>query len=294
MKERFLDWKPSRESAGLFVHIDKILDSYEKQGYRLTLRQLYYQLVARDLIPNSTKSYDRLGNITNRGRLAGYIDWAMIEDRARTPRVNPHWDSPKDIVLSAAKQYYEARWPDQEWYIEVWCEKDAVSNILNPVCRRWDVLFLANRGYNSQTAMYDSSKRFQEALDDNKSVRVLYFGDHDPSGIDMSEDIQRRLGLFLQGPDELFESLDRVALTMEQIRQYRPPENPAKEVDPRYAKYAAKYGESSWELDALEPSVLAALTDSAIQQYADDTIFEQVQEREESRKQQIRKLAESL
>ena len=102
MKQHFQDWKPSAESVSLLLRIDEVLGSYEQQGYKLTLRQLYYQLVARDLIANTVESYGKLGNILSRGRLSGQIDWAMIEDRVRVPRLNTHWDSPAQIEIGRA------------------------------------------------------------------------------------------------------------------------------------------------------------------------------------------------
>ena len=103
MKERFINWNPTGKSAALLSAIMDILEEYREQGYRLTLRQLYYQLVSRDLIANRTREYKRIGNIVNRARLAGYIDWSMIEDRVRIPAVNSHWDSPADILEAAAE-----------------------------------------------------------------------------------------------------------------------------------------------------------------------------------------------
>ncbi|GAG26441.1 unnamed protein product, partial [marine sediment metagenome] len=162
MREWFKDWRPNRKSLILVDHINSILDDYRKQGYILTVRQVYYQLVSRDLIPNTEKSYDGVINIVNRGRLAAFIDWAMIEDRARIPKSRSHWNSPSEILEAAADSYYKSRWETQADYVEVWCEKDAVSNIIQPVCHKFDVTFLANRGYLSQSALYAAAQRLIE------------------------------------------------------------------------------------------------------------------------------------
>lgn len=289
MKKKFIEWKPSGNSSNLIDKSNEILDDYNKQGYILTLRQLYYQLVSRDIIANKVKSYTMLGNIISNGRLAGLIDWEMIEDRSRSYRTNSHWNSPKEILDAAASSYYLNRWEDQHYYVEVWCEKDAVSNILQPVCSKWDVLFMANRGYSSQSAMYNAYQRIYYKIREGKKIKIIYFGDHDPSGIDMTRDIEDRLGTFLFSS---FEDVNRVALNLDQVKKYNPPENPAKSTDSRYQSYIEKFGYSSWELDALEPKILADLVEKTILKYVDLTIFKTIERKEKEEIQFIKDIAE--
>ena len=297
MKEVYQDWHPSKESYRLLSAITDILEYMEDQGYKLTLRQLYYQLVSKDFIENSVKEYMKIGKVVSRGRLAGLIDWSMIEDRLRVPQSRGHWDSPKEIIMTAARTYYRARWENQDSYIEVWCEKDAVSNIIEPVCRRWDVTFMANRGYSSQSAMYEAAKRYKAAHFEGKELILIYFGDHDPSGIDMTRDIRDRMELFL-GYRELVaeENIDiqveRVALNMDQVDEYNPPENPAKVTDSRFAGYVKIYGYSSWELDALEPNVLNQLVENKIKGFVDQDLWDEVEILEEEHKDRLRKVAD--
>ncbi len=294
MKQVIKEWSQKAGSLALLSRIDQILTKWEKMGYKLTLRQLYYQLVSRDVIANTLEQYNRIIRIVGRGRLAGFIDWAMIEDRVRIPKSNTHWASPNDILRAAASSYYRSRWVGQDNYVEVWCEKDAVSNIIEPVCRKWDVLFLANRGYSSQTAMYDAYERLTMESRCGKSVFVIYLGDHDPSGMDMTHDITGRLGLFLaEGEDIDFDEVDRIALNKDQIDKYNPPENPAKVTDSRYKKYVIQYGPSSWELDALDPPVLSGIVEKAILQYVDQEKFNAVAEEEREHKEKLEELADS-
>ena len=292
MREAFKEWSPNRPSFELLEYIADILNNYREQGYRLTLRQLYYQLVSRDRIANSVKEYTRIGNIVSRARLAGYIDWDDIEDRVRVPKSRSHWDDPSEILRASARSYYRSRWDDQDDYLEVWCEKDAVSNILEPVCREWDVTFLANRGYSSQSAMYEGYRRLEEAQALDKRILILYFGDHDPSGVDMTRDIEDRLGLFLYHMEDPFKGVDRVALNMDQVDEYGPPENPAKMSDSRFQSYVEVYGPSSWELDALEPKVLAGLVADKITERIDMEKWEAVVEKEDWHKLQLQKIAD--
>ena len=289
----FKDWNPSYKSEFLIARINEILAQYEEMGYKLTLRQLYYQLVSRDIIPNSMREYNKIGNVVNNGRLAGLIDWDMIEDRVRIPDSRAHWESPSEILDMAARMYYRSRWDNQDYYIEVWCEKDAVSNIIQPVCRNFDITFMANRGYSSQSAMYEGSLRLWEAYDKGKVPIIIYLGDHDPSGIDMTRDIEDRLGIFLENNGK-FKSVSRIALNMDQVEKYNPPENPAKMTDSRFMTYVKTFGHSSWELDALEPKVLENLIQTEIEQYINWDDWNEVIELEEEHKKLLLEISNNL
>ncbi len=300
MKQQFIDWNPTYDTRELLSYITKVLQDYRRQGYILTVRQLYYQLVSQDLIANSVKSYHRLVGITSKGRLAGMIDWRMIEDRGRKPIINAHWDDPKEILQTAVNAYYTDRWRDQDSYVEVWCEKDAVSNILAPVCQEWDVTFMANKGYSSQSAMYAAFGRFShQFIEYGKGLNILYFGDHDPSGIDMIRDIDDRMCLFLDSELECESSYSglsvrRIALSMEQVDKHNPPENPTKTLDPRYKTYQVEFGDSSWELDALSPDILSGLVEVGIKEFLDLSLFEEVAAEEEEAKEKMKKHIEDF
>jgi len=94
-----------RRTLAMIQVANDIIEEYAAMGFSLTLRQLYYQFVARGLIPNSERSYKNLGVIINDGRLAGLIDWDAIEDRTRNLQGNPHWNDPASIVRSAASSF---------------------------------------------------------------------------------------------------------------------------------------------------------------------------------------------
>lgn len=277
MRERFITRKFSEASAGVIVTANEILEEYEGQGLVLTLRQLYYQFVARGLIPNKQSEYKRLGSIINDARLAGLIDWSMMEDRTRTLRTITKWDSPAEIVEAVAKQYKEDLWSSQVYRPEVWIEKDALVGVIERACRDLRVEFFACRGYSSQSAQYEAGQRFRRYIDAGQTPVVFHFGDHDPSGIDMTRDNADRLTMF--AGEEL--DVRRLALTFEQVEQYSPPPNPAKESDSRHEGYAAKYGNESWELDALEPTVIDALIRDNIETLIDRKKWKRA-EREEA------------
>jgi hypothetical protein len=256
------DFRPATMRA---IHqANAIIATYLAQGYKLTLRQLYYQFVARDLIPNTQKDYKRLGSIINDGRLAGLIDWEAIEDRTRNLESLAHWSSPSDIMGAVAMQYRTDRWENQPHRVEVWIEKEALAGVFERICQELDVPYLSCRGYTSQSEMWAASQRLIEYEEAGQEVVILHFGDHDPSGIDMTRDIRDRLALFGCGAD-----VRRLALNMDQVHAYDPPPNPAKLTDSRIASYIRAHGRQSWELDALEPQVMAALVRDAITELID-------------------------
>ncbi len=238
--------------------IDKanvILEEYNTQGYDLTLRQLYYQFVSRGLIPNNQREYKNLGSIINDARLAGLIDWDFIVDRTRAVRGNNHWEQPSDIISASARQFLINKWADQPFRIEVWIEKDALIGVIERVCASLDISYFSCRGYVSQSEVHEAAKdRLIPYERKGQKTVILHLGDHDPSGIDMSRDIKDRLRIFGCRAE-----VKRIALNMDQVQEYAPPPNPAKLTDSRATGYIREFGDESWELDALEPSVIGKL-----------------------------------
>ncbi len=185
--------KMGKENKARLLKINSIIEEYHKMGYKLTLRQLYYQLVSRNVVPNDPKEYDKLGNLLTKGRMAGVVDWDAIEDRIRVPRHTYEVDNIEDAIKDAEEHYRLDRMADQNKYVEMWVEKDALSNVLSRKTQHYHVRLMVNRGYSSTTAMFDSYERFLPQLAKGKSVDVLYLGDHDPSGLDMVRDIYDRV-----------------------------------------------------------------------------------------------------
>jgi hypothetical protein len=249
----------------------------------LTLRQLYYQFVSRDIIPNTQKSYKNLGSVVNDARLAGLIDWDTIVDRTRELRTLSHWNDPSDIVEACSKQFNIDRWAGQKFRPEVWIEKDALVGVFERICRELDVPLFSCRGYTSQSEMWSAGQRMLGYRRKKQVPVVFHFGDHDPSGKDMSRDIQDRIDLFT-GNQLKFE---RLALNMDQVEEYGPPPNPAKITDSRATAYIAEFGDESWELDALEPAVLAALVREAIQGVVDQNKMDEATAEQERHRETL-------
>lgn len=285
-KIKYIDREFRNETLRIISVANRICQEYAGQGFTLTLRQLYYQFVARGLIPNRDAEYKRLGSIINDARLAGLLDWNYLEDRTRNLRSLGHWSSPAGVVFSAYRGYRIDRWAGQQYRPEVWIEKDALVGVIEGVCEANDVPFFSCRGYTSQSEVWRAAQRLLGYHD--QTPIIFHLGDHDPSGIDMTRDITDRLELFIGGSLEL----RRLALNFNQVEQYNPPPNPAKTTDSRYAGYIRLHGEESWELDALEPTVIAALIQDAINSVRDDVEWDRSGHEQESQRDLLRLAAD--
>lgn len=263
---------------------NEIIDKYLAMNLRLTLRQLYYQFVAHHGLPNTERSYQNLGKLISEARLAGLVDWSAIEDRGRVADEPRHWSSAKKLIDVALDQFRLDRWKTQMHYVELWVEKQALAGVLEPVAEKNHVTLMVNKGYSSQSAMYESAQRFLRRSDEVESSILLYLGDHDPSGEDMVRDVRDRLHLF--GVRKLV--VVKVALTMAQVKHYGPPPNPAKLTDSRAKGYVEKHGDESWEVDALDPDVLVKLIQAHIDEFLNHDEMEKIVAKEEAQKKRVR------
>ncbi len=284
--EQFRYRKFHKKNLILLEKIKEILIEYARQGIKVTLRQLYYQLVSRDIIPNKTSEYGKLSTLLTDGRYNGEIDWNAIEDRVRVPKIPMTFEDVEELIENAKNWYKLDRWEGQEYYVELWSEKDALSSVIAPITEKLQIPFIVNRGYSSASAMYEAKRRL---LEQDKKKIILYLGDHDPSGLDMDRDIRDRLTEF--GVDV---EVIRIGLTQEQIKQYNPPTNPAKVTDPRSTEYIERYGDISWEVDALKPEVLQELIETNIKTYLDVKKYNEIVEQEEEEIKPIEEFAKKL
>lgn len=294
MKRKFIEHTFKDDTLKIIDQANAILSEYQRQGYKLSLRQLYYQFVARGLRENTERSYKALGGLISDARNAGLIDWDMIEDRGRDTVTPSHWDSPADIIRAAAQSFRIDKWADQDWHIEVMVEKDALSGVLEPICRQEDIRITANKGYSSSSTMYEIGRRLHSMARRGKDICIVYLGDHDPSGLDMTRDVLDRLRLYSEMADELGRlDVVRVALNYDQVQQWNPPPNPAKTTDSRSKAYIDQYGETSWELDAVSPTQLAGLLQRVIAEHRDDSLWREAVEREQDWRQELNDFADN-
>lgn len=327
--KRFRNKRIGDDRMRMIEQAQEILSEYDT---KLTARQLYYQFVARDLIPNTPRSYQNLTTLITDARYAGLIDWDAIEDRGREPSIPLQFENLRERVDSALANYRLPRWEDQPYYAELWVEKQALAGVLAPLARDYHVPLMVNKGYSSASAMYESAMRiraatgfagdwwpdFEERINNDEELQIndsgspeyervmdryrkeivtetkesfiFYLGDHDPSGEDMVRDISDRLKEF--GVMRL--QVRKLALTMQQIRRFNPPPNPAKLTDSRAKEYIKKFGNESWEVDALPPRELTRIIREAFVSVIDREKMNDVIDRENRDKETLRQLLEGV
>lgn len=245
-------------------HVAEVMEQYT---IALTLRQIYYRLVAKYGLPNTRSNYNSLSKILVKARELDEIDETKIEDRTRTTIGGDFgYFNPKDFVerqinelLNSPELYSRRLWENQENYIEVWVEKDALSKVISAITNKYNVLTAPSKGYGSYSYLKEATQRFPD-----KPVTVLHFSDHDPSGIDMTRDLRTRLIKYSNRQDIV---VKRIALTHEQVQERSLPPNPTKTADPRSQMYIKQYGGECWELDAIEPDELQEIVQTEVEKF---------------------------
>ena len=287
MKIKYQDFNFKEETLALIFQIDKILNEYAVRGMSLTVRQVYYQCVARKILENSQANYKLISRTLKNGRLAGLLDWDIIEDRTRYLRKNLHWTSPDEILQDCSKQYRIDIRAKQKHYIECWVEKESLISILEDFCSEVDVPCFACKGFNSISATRQTALRLNNSGRENI---ILYAGDFDPSGLNIPETTKNSLKDF----GASFK-LERIGLTLEQVQAFNLPPMPAKKSDARFEDYVKKTGsDSAWELDALPPEELKRIFLDAIDNYTDYNALQEMQSLQQEHKTILFQIMEDL
>jgi hypothetical protein len=262
---------------------------------KMTLRQVYYQLVARTIIENKVTAYKRLSSVLVEARETGAVPWDAMEDRTRNILGHAslsHIDEPDEVAdrivdfVKRSNGINADRWLYQDWYVEVWLEKQALEGVFEDVTMSLEVVLMPGRGYSSATFLKEAAERMEEAEADDKNLAVLYFGDYDPSGMDIERYVREKM-------EEHGVTLDhfaRIALTLDQIQEHNLPPVPAKTSDSRRDAFVAVHGDMAVELDALNVKVLKALIKDAIDEFWDWDAYEARREERDRRIKEYRRL----
>lgn len=252
---------------------DLIAEAYRvlESHHPMTLRQVFYRLVAAQVIENRQNRYKSLGRALVRARQDGSIPWEWIEDRLRRPRAVGMWSGLSHFGEAVVNGYRRDVWLDQPDYLEVWLEKDALSGIFERSLRPYGVTLNVGRGYDSWSSLYEAAGRYGEGA----GVTILYFGDFDPSGEDMVRSLEERLGFWDCRP-----IIDKIAITAEDIERHDLPPNPAKLSDSRSDGFIARHGDNCVELDALPPEVLSEMIKQEVEANMDLDILDETREEE--------------
>lgn len=274
MSRKRISWTPHRLAQ--LAQIREVLEEW-KDYLPLTLRQIHYQLVGKGYIENTHSTYSGLSKIIKWARLDGLIGWNVIEDRTRSLHRRFFFESKESFIETNRsrflKGYSRNLLEGQKKYIEVWIEKDSLSSLFERVCDKYMVPVMVCRGFSSVSVIRDFVRRTDKRRKSGQDIIMLYFGDFDPSGMEMLESMKMTI-------EEEFELLginyQRVALSKNDIHQYNLPHKPdqLKEKDTRAKKFIREYGRYAVELDALGPDVLSSKVKDAIEEKLDMETFE--------------------
>lgn len=276
-----------KSTAKLVDEIVKVIDEFSE--YKpLTLRQIYYRLVGKQIIENNQNGYQKISRLLVKARQQGFVDWADIADRTRyTTQKRGSADAEtwlrERIGYIDPKYYGRCLVSEQDNYVEVSTEKDAIATILETelwiYCTRLNVI----RGQGSQTIVEQMARRFEQSLMLGKNPILLHFGDLDPSG----RAIPRAIKNTLYEIHDVDVDVRVIALTPEQVNDHQLPHSidAVKKTDPNYKKWLLEYGpyQPAVELDALHPEVLKGILKNSLSDVydIDSMIDEQEIERDE-------------
>jgi hypothetical protein len=248
----------------------------------MTVRQVFYRMVSAGAIDKTETEYkSTIVRLLGDMRRAGELPYGWIADNTRWMRKPVSHSSAEAALRRTADTYRRALWDDQDTYVEIWLEKDALSGVLFDVTAAWDVPLMVTRGYPSLTFLHEAA----EAIDTvGKPTHIYYFGDHDPSGVHIPKKVEQDLRGFAPDVDLTFE---RVAVTPEQIEVLDLPTRPTKASDTRSKNFEGE----SVEVDAIPPNTLRGIVAGCIEYHVDDHALAVTEAAEESERELLAAIA---
>jgi len=273
--------KGKNNKRGDIVKAVKEVATRYKDYLPLTLRQIYYQLVSAGIIENNKSSYGGLSRMLKTARLNGEVGWEWMEDRTRYKHelysdrdANEYVEWQKEAFLDNYRRDLSQSQPN---YIEIWVEKDALSGLFKPVCDTYHVPLVVCKGYLSVSFQHLYILRVEAARRNEQQPVVLYFGDFDPSGVDMFDNYQKCFPENFGVNDIRFY---RGALNLEDIELYGLPNDPdaIKTSDTRTKEFTKRFGRYAVELDALPPDELVERIKETLFNHFDVELFEEQKE----------------
>ena len=243
----------------------------------MTVRQVYYQATVRDIVEKTEAGYNKVQTDLVQMRRAGVLPYEWLADNTRWQRKPRTFYSVEEALNDTARLYRKALWADAGAYVEIWLEKDALAGVVMPVTSQYDVPLMVARGYASLSFLHGAADYIADL---DVPTFIYHFGDFDPSGVNAGEKIEQTLREMAPAADITFE---RVAVTSEQIEQWKLPTRPTKTSDTR----SKGFGDISVELDAIDPDALRALVRIVIENHLPPEQFKVLKVAEESERQLI-------
>ena len=256
--------------------------SVVKEFQPMTVRQVFYQLVTRGVIDKTEAEYKTtVCRLLVQMRRDGELPFHWIADNTRWQRKPRTYGSLQSMLDNCHQTYRRALWDDQNAYVEVWLEKEALAGVLVAVTEKWDVPLMVTRGYPSVSFLHSAGSAIAE---EERPVFIYYFGDRDPSGVDIDRFVEKELRSHAPDCDLNFE---RIAVLPEQIELFGLQTRPTKKTDSRSRNFEG----DSVEVDAIAPDQLRQLCADCITQHIDEDQYHRTQVVEQSERDTLRTLA---
>lgn len=261
-----------KKSLEFLALVQKILDDYD---FPLTIRQIFYQMVARQYFPKEERYYKKVSRLCVKGRDIGLLPEDKFDDRTRILDKQSVWLNLNSFMGTVKVSYHKNKWLGQSKFIEIWSEKDALRSVISKITYKYGVGLMIARGQYPRTGIYHTALRFRANAD--KESYLYYVGDYDPSGLSIPNSIKKRLEDF-----DIYCKFERIGLTQDQIDKYKLPFGKAKKSDKNYKRFVEITGSDRvTELDALPPDVLRSIIEEAITKNIDWELWNPIQEKEE-------------
>jgi hypothetical protein len=258
--------------------IRTVISTVLTNEHPMTVRQVFYQLVSLGVIGKTEAEYkSTVVRLLTVMRQDGDIPFEWIADNTRWMRKPRTYSSLGDMMELTKETYRRALWHDQDSYVEIWLEKDALSGVLYQKTELWDVPLMVTRGYPSVSYLFEAAQAIATCA---KPVYLYYFGDFDPSGVDITRAVEHGIRKFAPLAEIHFA---RVAVTVEQIEALRLPTRPTKATDSRSKNFKGE----SVEVDAIPPATLRAIVGACIEQHIDEQVLERTRETERREREML-------
>jgi hypothetical protein len=257
--------RPRRTKAEI-DDIKAAIKAILKADHPMTVRQVFYQLVTRDVIEKTEEQYQgTVIRLLTEMRVNDELSFDWIVDESRRRRENQTYDNIADAARDTARFCRRNALQACPDYVEVWCEKEALAGIIEDAASDYDVPIIVSKGMPSLTQLYGTAYEIARAAHHTNKYSYIYqFGDHDPSGVLIPQTIERRLNQFCEKFDCPLPTIERVALTKKQITRFNLPTRPTKREGNRHAY---KFVGNSVELDALPASQLRSMVREVIERH---------------------------
>ena len=287
----YAEWRPRAQSQELIANVCEILEEY-REHLPLTLRQVFYRLVGAYGYPKDENAYERLCNVLNRARRAGYIAFEDLRDDGISVMQSEHYESVEGFygyVSRLGSQYERDKLADQHCDMRVLCEAAGMMPQLNRVCRRYSVPVYSCSGFDSLTAKYELARACASTFTyKGRPTVILHLGDLDPSGVSIYESMEEDVLTFVAkdvphtNPKDVA-IFERVALNRCQVEHYGLTTYPPKATDARSRRWEGE----TCQLEALRPDTLADLLAGSIEMFLDHRKLQQAREDEARERRMI-------